>query len=359
LSLLTALLPLVGTIQGALEDLCALSPLGSRHDDVRAWQKYHKSKEKKEDLTQKEVYERANWKRKYDKKRWWIAAALLAKAYFLSENPIKSLNEVINGAMKILGKKYSSSASMAALRKFVREYLDAEGVVYAGCSISPRSLQVWFQIINNVVSHYLKGGTRKIDAALNFAIEKVGVPIPKNRKTQLKRMLLHILRKRGIDWEVASGLKTLKFPKPLGRTKEQSKKTLSTFTNIRGNRMKSVRKLWDLTFAMLKGRRKRFGFGRYWCRNDEDWITLLSLHWDNCKVLFSEKILCRPIYDLLCLGARREDIVCEYGILLRKHHAMAVDSETSVWQPTGLAKELKANVCRKYLTIQPTTNYTI
>jgi hypothetical protein len=26
-----------------------------------------------------------------------------------------------------------------------------------------------------------------------------------------------------------------------------------------------------------------------------------------------------------------------------------VDSETSTWQPTGLAKELKANVCRKYL----------
>ena len=151
------------------------------------------------------------------------------------------------------------------------------------------------------------------------------------------------------DWEVASGLKTLKFPKPLGRTKEQSKKTLSIFTKIRGNRIKSVRKLWDLVFAILKGRKKRFGFGRYWCSNDEDWITLRSLHWDNCKVLFSEKVLFKPIYELLRLGAKAKDIVCEYGILLHKHHGLAVDNESSAWQPTGLAKELKANVCRKYL----------
>jgi len=327
--------------------VCLLSPLGNRRADVEAWNKHHKDSRPKEELTQKEVHERANWRRHYDKKRWWMGVCYLVEAYCLGENPIKSLNEVINGAMKRLGKTYTSSSSMAALREFVREYLERGGINYVGMMVSSRSLQIWWQIINMVGKHYRLGGNRKIDDALNWAIEKVGATLAKNDKTKLKRMLLHMLRQRGIDWEGACLLKTGKFPKPSGRTIEKSRKTLSNITVNRGKGTSSSKRRWGLTGAIMEGRKPRFGFGRYWSRNDEDWITLESLHYDNCKVAFRPKLLARTIYNLLNWGAQKEDIICQYDILLHDYHRLAVDTETAVWEPTKLVNDLRKRVFEK------------
>jgi len=267
--------------------------------------------------------------------------------YFSGDNPIKSINQAIDGAMSLLGKSYKSSASIASLRKYVKALLDSEGINYLGLMVSSRSLQIWWKIINMVVAHYRKGGNRKIDDALNWAIEKVGVEIKKNDKTKLKLMLLLMLRQRGVDWEVASGLKSEDFPKPLGPTIEGIKTSRKNNTVNRGNGTSSIKKRWNLVGALMNGRKPWYPFGQKRSRNDDDWVTLLSLHYDNCKVAFRPKLLGRTIYNLLLWGAQKEDIICQYGILLHYYHGLAVDTETAVWEPTKLVHDLRKRVFEK------------
>jgi len=271
----------------------------------------------------------------------------MAKSYFSGENPIKSINQAIDGAMSLLGKSYKSSASMAALRKYVKALLDSEGINYLGLMVSSRSLQIWWKIINMVAKHYRNGGNRKIDDALNWAIEKVGIKINKDDKTKLKRMLLHTLKQRGIDWEVASGLKSEKFLKPLGPTIEGIKTSRKSNTASRGNGKNSIKKRWNLVGALMNGRKLWYPFGQKRSRNDEDWVTLDSLHWDNCKVAFRPKLLGRTIYNLLTWGAQKEDIICQYDILIHYYHRLAVDTETAVWEPTKLVHDLRKRVFGK------------
>jgi len=271
----------------------------------------------------------------------------MAKSYFSGENPIKSINQVIDWAMAKRGKSYKSSASIAALRKYVKAFLDREGINYLGLMVSSLSLQIWWKIINMVVAHYRNGGNRKIDDALNWAIEKVGIKIKKNDKTKLKCMLLLMLKKWGIDWEVASGLESAKFPKPLGPTIEGIKTSSKNNTASRGNGKNSIKKRWNLVGALMNGRKPWYPFGQKRSRNDEDWVTLLSLHYDNCKIAFRPKLLARTIYNLLLWGAQKEDIICQYGILLHYYHGLAVDTETLVWEPTKLVHDLRKRVFGK------------
>lgn len=93
--------------------------------------------------------------------------------------------------------------------------------------------------------------------------------------------------------------------------------------------------LQRLAFAILFG--YRGGFGRY--RQDSDWISLRSLHWDNCKIRFCGKTLYRTISDALHRGIDKRLIVATYDRLLRKWHGLATDAG-EVWNPTGLAREL-------------------
>ena len=280
--------------------------------------------------------------------------------YFLGENPVKTLNKAIDGAMQRLGRSYQSSASMAELRRHVRNYLVRNGIVYTGQFVPARSLQLWWQIINAVISHYLKGGNRHIDAALEFAIKQAGVTIPCQEKTRIKALLLHVLRKRGIDWEVACGLKEDFLKKPLGRTIKEIKSLRKSNTEICAKRTKSYpkqsKKIWKLVFAMLKGRKPWYPFGQKTSKNDEGWNMLPDCHWDNCKTQYRPKLLAKPIYELLAMGARKEDIICQYGILVRKYHVLAVDLELSSYEPTKLVRELKENVTRKFLNQKPITN---
>ena len=348
MSLLTAHTSIFGAIQGALGDLCPLTPLGNRPEDVKAWENTHGKQEYKPRLSRKERYRELNIERQQKKKNIYNGVFYQLKAYYKGDNPVKSINDSIDFALKRMGISYGRT-SKAKLRSDMRKRLDEAGIDYMGKSVSKNLFRAFCHINNKAIKYFRLGGKKNIDWIINQAIKQEGYLVKKDQKSALKKLIIHNLGKLGIDWKPASVKDAKKFLKRPQRSIRVKNKYLSYNTENRDNRIKSGKILRALAFAILKGRKKRFGFGMYWCRNDEDWVTLRSLHYDNCKVVFNERILFWPVYELLRLGAKVKDIVTEYGILLRKHHAMAVDSETSVWQATGLAKELKTNVCRKYL----------
>lgn len=101
--------------------------------------------------------------------------------------------------------------------------------------------------------------------------------------------------------------------------------------------------LQNLTFALIQGRKSREGFGRKWCMNDPTWETLKSVHWENCKIEFSPKLLHGAVYSLLQKGIDKTRIIRQYESLLLKWHGIADDKKatrTNKWTPAGLVCEL-------------------
>jgi len=98
-----------------------------------------------------------------------------------------------------------------------------------------------------------------------------------------------------------------------------------------------------LAHSILKGRKPIVGFGRQLSQNDPDWVTLQSLHWDNCKVNFTPSILYRPVLQALTNGVCKFTIVKTYEKLLLRWHGLATDAQTH-YLPSGLAKELKLHL---------------
>ena len=333
-------------LSGLLGDLCPLSPLGNRTEDVREWNKVYGDDEStpKEELSWIERRDRYNEARRQKIDYLWLWIANMVIQYAKGDCPVKHLNEAIDWAMRRAGLNYTSSRTLALLRAYVREQLKERGINYNERRISSQTRREFLLIANYVISHYKKHGNRKLEDVIAWVIKLKGYKFSEAEMAKLLCYVKYLLERRGIDWEILSGVK---IQKSLPLTKERNKELRSN-TASRG-KDKYAPNLVKIAFAILKGRKKLFGFGRYWPQNDEDWITLWSLFWDNCKVVFNERILFRPVYELLELGAKAKDIVNEFGILLHKHHGLAVDAEIEHWQPTGLAKELKENVCRKYL----------
>ena len=103
--------------------------------------KYEKKSPEKRNPSQSETYWRANLYRNFLKIWWWNAVCFMVAAYFLGENPIKSLNQAIDGAMERLGRSYKSSASMAELRRYVRNYLEIKIICIQSC-VWPKKLSL-------------------------------------------------------------------------------------------------------------------------------------------------------------------------------------------------------------------------
>jgi len=347
LSLITALSPFGANIQGALGDLCPLSPLGNRPEDVQAWNKVYAEDQKppKEDLSWEERRDRYNAKIVQEKTNKWQWVTNMALKYAETDCPVKTFNEVVDWGMKKTGLNYKSSRTKAELRAHVKEEFKNRGVDYNERRLSAKARPLFLLIANFVASHYEKHGNRKLEDVIAWVIEKKGYQFSEEEMAKLLCYVKYLLERISIDWEVLSGVK---LQKSLPLCIRKKNKEISSKTAGRG-KGKYAPNLVKAVFAILKGRVPWYPFGQKTSRNDPNWVTCKSLHYDNCKVLFSEKALFRPVYELLELGAKVKDIVCEYGILLHKHHGLAVDTEFSVWQPTGLAKELKANVCQKYL----------
>ena len=346
MSSLTALLPLTGTIS-ALGDLCPLTPLGNRPEDVREWNDVYGEDPKplKEDLSWIERRDRYNEKIIQERQEKLLYVARMVEKYAEGECPVKSFAAATRHAMKKAGLPCKSRTSQAKTVAYVRAYLKEHGIDYEEKRLDAKTRRKFLHVANSAISHYKKHGNRKIEVVIAWAIKKYGYKFSGEQMQKLLCFVKKLLQSHNIDWEILSGGKNTKCPTLCIRRKN---KEIRSKTAGRG-KGKYAPNLVKAAFAILRGRKKRFGFGRYWCRNDEDWVTCKSLHYDNCKVIFSEKVLFKPIYELIKLGAKAKDIVCEYGILLHKHHGLAVDSEASTWQPTGLAKELKENVYRKYL----------
>jgi len=330
-----------------LGDLCPLTPLGNRYEDVCEWNKVYGDDPKplKEDLSWIERRDRYNEKIVQERQEKLLHVARMVMNYAEGECPVKSFAAATRHAMKKAGLPCKSRTSQAKTVAYVRAYLKKHGIDYEEKRLDAKTRREFLHVANSAISHYKKHGNRKLEVVIAWTIKKAGYKFSGEQMQKLLCFVQKLLQSHNIDWEILSGVKNTKCPTLCIRDKN---KEIRSKTAGRG-KGKYAPNLVKTAFAILRGRKKRFGFGRYWCSNDEDWITLCSLHWDNCKVLFSEKVLFKPIYELLKLGTQVKDIVNEYGILLRKHHGLAVDTETSVWQPTGLAKELKANVCQKYL----------
>ena len=320
-------------------------PLGKRIQDICAWNAMHGENVSKHRHSWEEWRDLLNAKSHQEKIYNWNGVSYQVLAYILGKCPVKKFTEAVDWAMRQVGLDYTSSKTLAELRAHVRKFLEEQGVDYESKRLSSQAHPKFLLIANWAINHYKKHGNRKLEDVIAYTIKQKGYKFSEEEMKQLLEFVKYLLKRLGIDWEVLSGVK---LQKSLPLCIRPENKELSSKTAGRG-KSKYAPNLVKAVFAILRGRKKLFGFGRYWPQNNEGWVTCQSLHYDNCKVLFSEKVLFRPVYELIQLGAKAKDIVCEYGILLHKHHGLAVDNESSAWQPTGLAKELKANVCRKYL----------
>ena len=348
-SLSQALLPIVDFYEEVSEELRLLCPLGNRIEDRRAWDNTHGKPHTVTRLSRKERYEQWNQKRHKEKKKLYDDVFRQLMAYYNGENPINPINKAIKVALARTGRSYSKTA-MWKLRKDMKRRLDEAGIDYKGKSVtSSKILQAFHHINNKVLKHYRLGGNMSLNGIINAAIKTEGYIISKNEKTKLKNMIIHNLEQLGIIRNPACQSGSEIFPKGSQRSIIINNKYVSINTVNRGKRIKSAKELWALVNAIMKGRPPWYPFGQKTSRNDEDWVTLKSLHYDNCKVVFNPKLLAWPIYDLLQLGATVKQIVTEYGILLHHYHGVAVDAGISVWQPTKLANDLRVNVCQKYL----------
>jgi len=297
----------------------------------------------RENFPRLEIYKRANDRRHFDKIHRSYQVAKQVRYYLEVLKGTKELKDAVLGALENMKAKRSSYIVRETVKDVRRMFKDWG---YEPPDTGLTTQKEW-EVTRIAASWYRKGWEKTIDYILTKALEQVGANPSPDQKSALKKRLMASLDKFQIPFYSAREADQNTFRKSEGRTIGKKKKVKPSNTASRGNGKNSIKKRWGLVGALMNGRKKKFGFGRYWNRNDEDWVTLESLHYDNCKVAFRPKLLGRTIYNLLLWGAQKEDIICQYGILLHHYHGLAVDTETLVWEPTKLVHDLRKRVFEK------------
>jgi hypothetical protein len=180
----------------------------------------------------------------------------------------------------------------------------------------------FYQVAWMVTKYYRLGGQKKLCKSIRWAMNRIGYRLNKNLMGSLTRFVEKIL--------YSTRKKVTPTSFYIKRKRTFNSNTLKRYTT----------KVRNLCFALLVGRRPREGFGRLWCQNDKDWVPLSQLHWENCKVIFNERILYRTIYDLLCAGVSVADIRKQYERILLVHHGLANDKGIQ-FQCSGIASDLR------------------
>lgn len=94
-----------------------------------------------------------------------------------------------------------------------------------------------------------------------------------------------------------------------------------------------------LIFAVIRGRRPSYGFGRWWSRNDPEWTSLYDLHWSGCRVEFSPQHLYKTIKTVLKRNWPVEKIIKRYRELIIIEHGKASDAGVNDWSPSGIVSQ--------------------
>jgi len=214
-------------------------------------------------------------------------------------------------------------------------------------------IKKWFEITRLLCSYYRKNGNKTIGNALRWAMDITGYHVSKNIVTELKRFVLKMMERFGVKFRTDDDFHCFNphkdyVPKPSVNT-DKTLPTTPPSPSILINKYKNNNiihgkpALRKLTFAIIRGRKPMEGFGKLWNRNDQEWITLESLHWDNCKVEFNIAAIFKPIYEMVEKGLSVSAIVKVYDDFLRKWHEIAVDKGFTApggFKPTGLRQDL-------------------
>ena len=327
-------------------DFC---PLGTHPLDKRAWKEYSSLKDeelaakKNDGLTTKEIYEQANAQRKWDKKNRHYQIAKSGAYYFRDNNGRKCPREFVECELKREGQPRSKTVVWEVL-KTCYKYWKEWGVELPVLKIDR---QKEYEVARLVSYRYRNGSKKPIDQIFNEVLVSMGIVISGDAKTDLKRFVLACLNKWQVTGYSARQADQKTFRKCSGPSK--GKRNIYKLVNTAG-RGKWIESIKKLTFALLYGRKVWYPFGQKTSRNDEGWQMFSDKHWDNCKVEYKPKLLFQTVYDLLIQGAKKADILCQYGILLQHYHGLAVDCKISSWGPTKLVSELIERVVAKYLS---------
>jgi len=327
-------------------DFC---PLGTHPLDRRAWKEYASLKDeglaakKNDGLTTKEIHERANAKRKWDKKNRHYRIAYQGAYYFGKNDGRKSPRQFVKGELKRLGYPCSRTVLWEVLKacfKFWKEW----GIEFPKTNLCRHKE---YEVARLVSWRYRNGSKKTIDQIFNEVLISMGIVIEGDAKTDLKRFVLACLNKWQVTGYSSRQADQKTFPKCSGRTIRG--KNIYKLVNTAG-RGKWIKSIKNLTFALLYGRKPWYPFGQKTSRNDEPWQMFSDCHWDNCKTEYRPKLLFKTVYDLLIHRARKEDILCQYGILVRYYHGLAVDCGMTSFEPIKLVSELKEKIVSRYLS---------
>jgi len=287
-----------------------------------------------------ERYKRANDRRHFDKIHRSYQVAKQVRYYLEVLKGTKELPDAVRGALRNMKAKrspYIVRETVKDVRRMFKEW------GYEPPDTGLTTKKEW-EVTRIAASWYRKGWKKTIDYVLTKALKGVGANPSPDQKSALKKRVMASLAKFQIYCHSTRQADQNTFRKSEGRSIGKKKKVKLSNTASRGKWIISIVRLAN---AIIKGRNPLVGCGMKMSRNDEDWVTMKSLHWDNCKVEFRPGILVSTVYDLLRLGARKEDIICQYGILLHYYHALAVDIEADVWQPSKLVNDLRKRVFEK------------
>ena len=301
------------------------------------------SNKKNHGLTTKEIHERANAQRKWDRKNRHYQVAKRGAYYFRDNNGRKSPRTFVKVELKRLGYPCSRTVVWEVLKSCL-DFWKEWGIKLPKTKLSRHQEH---EVSRLVCYRYRNGSKKTIDQIFNEVLISLGIVIEGDEKTDLKRFVLACLNKWQVTGYSARQADQKTFRKCSGRTIRG--KNIFKLVNTAG-RAKWIKSIKNLTFALLYGRKPWYPFGQKTSRNDEGWQMFSHCHWENCKTEYRPKLLYGTVYDLLVQGARKEDILCQYGILVRHYHGLAVDCEMSSWEPTKLVSELKQKVVAKYLS---------